>query len=56
MAETVDYLLEHKKQYREQIDMLAHEYIYNLGCAAKAGADYIIKSLQSKVAARKEQG
>lgn len=56
VAETVDYLLEYKKQYREQIDMLAHEYIYNLGCSAKAGADYIIKSLQSKVAARKEQG
>lgn len=55
VAETVDYLLGHREQYREQIEMLAHKYIYNLGCSAKAGADYIIRSLQSKIAARKEQ-
>lgn len=55
VTETVDYLLGHREQYREQIEMLAHKYIYNLGCSAKAGADYIIRSLQSKIAARKEQ-
>lgn len=55
VPETVADLLAHKEQYREQIDLLAHEYIFNLGCSAKVGADYIIKSLQSKVAARKEQ-
>lgn len=55
VAGTVEDLLEHEEQYREQIDRLAHEYIYNLGCSSRAGADYIIKSLQSKVAARKER-
>lgn len=55
VPETVADLLAHKEQYREQIDLLAHEYIFNLGCSAKVGADYIIKSLQSKIAARKEQ-
>lgn len=55
VPETVEYLLSHREQYREQIDILAHEHIYNLGCSAKVGADYIIKSLQSKVVARKEQ-
>lgn len=54
-VEMVEYLLGHKEQYREQIDLLAHEYIYHLGCSAKVGADYIIKSLQDKIAARKEQ-
>lgn len=54
VAETVDYLLKHQVQYKEQIDALAHEYIYNLGTSAKVGADYIIKSIQEKVAMRKE--
>lgn len=54
VAETVDYLMSHKKQYEEQINILAHEYIYNLGSSTKVGADYIIKSIQKKVTARKE--
>lgn len=53
-AETVDYLLTQKEQYRKEIDALAHEYIYNLGTSAKIGADYIIKRIQEKVAMRKE--
>lgn len=55
VAETVDYLMIHKKQYEEQINELAHKYIYNLGTSAEAGADYMIKSIQRKVAARKER-
>ena len=53
VAETVDDLLAHREQYREQIDALAHEYIYNLGSSAKVGADYIIESIRQKAAARK---
>ena len=55
VAETVDYLMTHKEQYEEQINVLAHEYIYNLGSSVKVGADYIIKSIQKKAAARKER-
>lgn len=55
VAETVDYLMTHKEQYEEQINVLAHEYIYNLGSSVKVGADYIIKRIQKKAAARKER-
>lgn len=55
VAETVDYLMIHKEQYEEQINALAHKYIYNLGASAEVGADYMIKSIQRKVAARKER-
>lgn len=54
VAETVDYLLEHTVQYKEQINMLAHKYIYNLGTSAEVGADYIIESIQRKITARKD--
>lgn len=54
VAETVDYLLDHRLQYKEQINMLAHKYVYNLGTSAEVGADYIIESIQRKVALRKE--
>ena len=55
LVETVDYLMTHKEQYEVQINEAAHEYIYNLGTSAEVGADYIIKSIQKKVAARKER-
>lgn len=54
VAETVDYLMTHQKQYEEQIDTLAHEYVYNLGTSVQVGATYIINSIQKKVAARKD--
>ena len=55
VAETVDYLMTHGKQYEEQINALANEYIYNLGRSVQVGADYIIKSIQKKVSTRKER-
>lgn len=55
VAETVDHLVMHKEQYEEQINELAHKYIYNLGTSAEVGADYMIKSIQRKAAARKER-
>lgn len=48
-AETAAYLLENTQQYHEQIDALAHKYIYNLGNSAEVGAKYIIKAVQNKV-------
>ena len=48
-AETADYLLAHTQEYRERIDALAHEYVYNLGSSSEAGARYIIKAVQNKL-------
>lgn len=48
-AETAQYLLDNTDTYREIIDDLAHEYVYNLGSSSEAGAKYIIKAIQNKV-------
>ena len=50
VPETIDYLIEHKNEYHKTIDDLAHKYIYNLGHSSEAGANYIIRSLQEKIA------
>lgn len=50
VPETVEYLIAHKEEYREVIDKLAHQYIYNLGSSAEVAANYIINSLQKKIA------
>lgn len=54
-AEYVEFLMNHKEEYQEQITRLAETYIFNLGSSAEAGADYIIKSLQEKLS-RKGEG
>ena len=54
-AETVEFLLAHSAEYRDAIDHLAHEYIYNLDGSAKVGAKYIIDAVMKKVAARKKE-
>ena len=48
-AETAQYLLENTDAYREKINALAYEYIYNLGSSSEAGAKYIIKAVQNKI-------
>ena len=48
-AETARYLLENSDVYREKIQELAQEYVYNLDASAEAGARYIIKTIQHKV-------
>lgn len=45
----VEYLMNHRDEYQEQIDKLAETYIFNLGTSAEVGADYMIKSLQEKL-------
>lgn len=53
-GETVQYLLEHRKEYRQEIDALSHAYIYNIGVAAKVGATYMIQEIQRVIARRKD--
>lgn len=48
-AQYVEYLMNHKFEYQEQISKLADTYIYNHGNSAVIGANYIIKSLQEKL-------
>lgn len=50
IPEYADYLISHREEYSRSIDLLAHQYIYNLGKSAEIGADYIIKRIQEKVA------
>ncbi len=54
-AETVDYLLAHREDYRVKIDRLVHEYLYNPDCSAPVGAEYIIHTIQDKIARKGEQ-
>ena len=51
--ETVDYLLNHKDEYKKKIEELYQRFVYNHGTSAEEGAKYIIKSLQEKIAKRK---
>lgn len=48
-AETAQYLLDNTEVYREKINELAHEYIYNLDSSAEVGARYMIKAIQNQV-------
>lgn len=52
-AETVNYLLTRREVYQDEIEQLAHQYIYNLGNSSEVGAKYIIKAILKKVAERK---
>jgi len=51
-AETAEYLLDNTDVYREKINELAHEYIYNLGTSAEAGAVYLIKAVLRQIKKR----
>ena len=48
-AETAQYLLANTEVYREKINELAHEYVYNLGTSAEAGATYLIKAVLRQI-------
>ena len=49
IVEVVEYLIERKLEYSNNIEALAYQYIYNLGSSTEVGAKYIIKSLQEKL-------
>ena len=44
----VSELLGDRKKYEEEINKIMNEYLYNIGNAAKAGGEYIIKRLKEK--------
>lgn len=46
-------LLTEQSQYNEQIAVLRHKYIFNLGNSAEAAGQYILTTLQQKAEARK---
>ena len=48
-AETAQYLLDNTEAYQEKIRELAHEYVYNLGSSAEAGATYLIKAVLRQI-------
>lgn len=48
-AETAEYLLANTDAYQEKINELAHEYVYNLGSSAEAGATYLIKAVLNQI-------
>ena len=52
-AETVDYLLTHTDEYHQKIDDFIHEYTYNLDGSAAVGGQYIIRTIQEKIAKKK---
>ena len=49
----VEQLLDRKDVYYDKIGAFIREYVYNLGCSASVGGQYIVKSLQDKIRARK---
>lgn len=54
VGETVEYLLAHTQEYREQISQLAYENIYNLDHSADVAGEYIVTTIQKKIAKKKE--
>ncbi len=51
-ADVVKDLLGHSKEYHDQIDGLAHTYLYNLDHSVEAGGRYIIQTIQKKIRQR----
>ena len=52
IKDTVDELLEKSDLYVEQINQLAHKYLYNLDGSGPVGAKYIIGTIQEKIEKR----
>lgn len=51
----VEELLAKSDQYREQIDSLVHQYLYNLDNSTPVGGEYIINAVQAKIARKGER-
>ncbi len=48
IKEKVDYLLSHGKEYEEKITEIFDKFLYNHGCAAEAGAKYLLSSIAAR--------
>ena len=55
IGETVEYLLTHADEYREQIDKIVKENLYNLGHSAEVGGEYIVSAIQKKIKQKEEK-
>lgn len=53
ITETIDNMLLHVSDYKEQIECFAEENIYNQGHASEIGAKYIISAVQKKIKEKK---
>lgn len=55
LPETVEYLLTHTQQYREQIDHVSDMYLYNHGTSSTVGGKYIIEAMQRQIIRKKQK-
>ena len=54
-GEYVQYLLEHKEDYKEKLEKLRNDYVYNLGNSGEVGAKYIIERIFEKIRNKDEK-
>ena len=52
---TVNQMLNDKLKYKERINKLYNESMYNIGKSAEIGANYIINTIQEKINKRKKE-
>lgn len=53
--EVVEKMLKENEEYREKIDDLVKDSVYNLGNSAEVGANYIVDVIQNKIQERKKE-
>ncbi len=49
---TIQYMLDHREEYRSKIEEFVNEYVYNLGTSGEVGARYIIDQVFSQTEKR----
>lgn len=54
-GEYVQYLLEHKEDYKEKLEKLRNDNVYNLGNSGEVGAKYIIERIFEKIRNKDEK-
>ena len=53
--EVVEKILKERDNYKEKIENLVNDSVYNIGHSAEVGANYIIEAIQNKIQERKEE-
>lgn len=53
--EVVEKILKEKDDYKEKIEKLVNDSVYNIGNSAEVGANYIIEAIQNKINERKKE-
>lgn len=49
LPEKIAYLVSHSEDYRNTIDILAGEYLYNIDSSSEIGGKYIVESIKNKI-------